>query len=108
MMRQVIYDQEEFLKLDYDIRKVIFEFIRCAEMDLVDEEFDHFWFRIDTIEDDTILLYLLYEPDEDERILTWHIYLQERLNKFIEDCEVDLGDFKIVFIIECYDLWNKR
>lgn len=106
-MRRVIYNQEDFSKIDYYIRKAIFEFIRCAEMNLVDEDFDHFWFKIDLVDDNMLLVYLLYKPIEDERILTWHIYLQTRLNEFIEESEVDLGDLKIAFIVECEDLWNK-
>jgi hypothetical protein len=102
-MRQIIYDQN-FLKIDYDIRKVLFEFCRWTEIELVEEEFDHFWFKIKIV-DGTILLYLLYRNVEDERILTWHIYLQEELNKFFK--EVDLGDLEIVIIVECADLWNK-
>ena len=105
IMRQVIYEQEKFLKVDYDIRKTLFDFIRWAEMDLNEEDFKKFWFKIDIVEDNTLLLYLLYEPNEDERILTWHIYLQEELNKFFK--EVDLGDLKISLIVECNDLWKK-
>lgn len=105
-MRQIIYNQEDFLKIDYEIRKSLFDFIRWAELDLVEEEFDHFWFRIDIIKDDVILLYVLYRNAEDERILTWHIYLQECLEKFIKESGVDLGDLKILVIVESNDLWE--
>lgn len=104
-MRQIIYDQEEFLKVDYDIRKTIFDYVRWAEIELVNEDFKKFWFKIDIVKDDTILLYLLYEPEEDERILTWHIYLQECLGDFIKESGADLGDFKILVIVEASDLW---
>lgn len=104
-MRQVIYDQEKFSKIDYGIRKAIFHFIRWAEIDLTDEDFDQFWFRLKFVEDDVLLLYLMYKPEEDERILTWHIYLQTKLNEVFKDRGVDLEDLKVLLIVESYDLW---
>lgn len=106
MMRKIIY-QNEFLEIDYDIRRMLFNFCRCVEMDLVDEDFDHFWFEIKLVDNNILLLYLLYRNTEDERILTWHIYLQERLGKFVRESGVDLGDLKIAIIVECENLWNE-
>lgn len=106
-MRQIIYDQSKFLDIDYEIRKTLVNFIRWVEMELVEEEFDYFHFKIDIVKDDTILLYLIYRNAEDERVLTWHIYLQECLGDFFKKSKIDLGDLKIVVIIECEDLWNK-
>ena len=106
MMRQVIYDQEKFSRVDYDIRKAIFTFLEWAERDLVDEDFDDFWFRMKFVDDDVILLYLMYKPEEDERILTWHIYLQSRLNEVFKHRGVDLGDLQVLVVVESYDLWN--
>lgn len=105
-MRKIIY-QSEFLDLNYEIRKMLFEFCRWVEMELVEEEFDYFHFRIDLVENNTILLYLLYRNAEDERILTWHIYIQGRLNAFVTESKIDLGDLKIVLIVECENLWNE-
>lgn len=105
-MRKIIY-QSEFLDIDYGIRNTLFNFIRRVEMELVEEEFDHFHFKIDIVEDSTLLLYLLYRNVEDERILTWHIYLQECLGKFFEKSKVSLKDLKICVIVECNDLWKK-
>ena len=105
-MRQVIYDQEEFSKINYDIREAIFEFIRWAEIDLTDEDFDQFWFDLKFVEDDVLLLYLMYKPEEDEAILTWHIYLQTKLNEVFKNRRVDLGDLKVLIIVESYDLWT--
>lgn len=75
-------------------------------MELVEEDFDYFHFEIKFVDNNMLLVYLLYKPIEDERILTWHIYLQTRLNEFIKESGIDLGDLKIVLIVEANDLWN--
>lgn len=94
------------LKLKDDLKKGIEKFVRSASRELFDAGYHSFYFQMKK-KDKAICLYLYYDLDleDSEKILSWQIYLQEKLNKIIKKIKLEKFDW-VVLIIESGDLWE--
>jgi len=99
-----LYNKKD-LNLEESLDRGLEKFMRTSYRELSDTGFHSFWFNV-KIKEKTICVYLYYDLDgeESEQLLSWHIYLQEELDKVLE--KIDLGKFDaVVLIVEAYDLW---
>jgi len=94
-------------KINDSLKKGIEKFVRTSYRELVDAGYHSLLYTI-KIKNNTVCIYLQYDldPEDSEMILSWHIYLQTKLNKIVK--KIDLEPFdNVVFIIESKDLWDK-
>lgn len=93
-------------KIHDSLKKGIEKFARVSHKELTKANFHSFYFSV-KIKDSAVCLYLYYDldPEDSDLILSWHIHLQEVLNKTLK--KVDLKEFDyVVFIMESEDLWD--
>ena len=96
------------IKFDNRITKGLERFVRIAHRELSDAGFYSFWFNI-KVKNNSICVYMYYDldPEDSEKILSWHIYLQEKLDECIKGIDLKKYD-SVVFIMESDDLWSDK
>lgn len=108
---KIICDPVIMATINDDLRSLIFDYIIKASLELKRYGYDsEFYFNIKTCNDE-IIIYLYYPPSESDTILTWQIYLLEKLGKRIKKAKLDLKNDNDIYsgvtlIIECDDLWR--
>jgi hypothetical protein len=100
-------DAEEFLLYPMKIKFLLLDFIARSVADLNSDGFSNFDFKIIT-NNNYVIVYLLYD-DNDSSILSWQVYLQEKVNFLAKQLKIDFSQEMyegVLVLIEHRDLWK--
>jgi hypothetical protein len=100
-------DVEEFLLYHMKIKFLLLDFIARSAADLNSDGFSNFDFKIIT-NNNYVIVYLLYD-DNDSSILSWQVYLQEKVNFLAKQLKIDFSQEMyegVLVLIEHRDLWK--
>ena len=99
---------DEFLAYSFKMKFALIDFIARATHDLTEEDYSDFDFKIET-KDYYVIITLLYGDECDSSILTWHVYLQEKVNGILKNIQVDFSQEiyeGVLVLIEHRTLWK--